>query len=312
MLSLRLIFILSLYSVISFGQSFPATKVYPSLSPYSILNVIPNNEGFQCLAVTRLFVSDTFVPPGLLIQLSPVGDILYIDTLRNYIYHDAYKVDSLILLSAYHFNKYPDTISTIIFELCDLHGNPIKSYEYDVKTCFSGNAGVAQVNDSIYIVCQSPECFSGESEAVHYYVNINTLDIQVKYHQKGGFYGEILKIDDKPTYLEWLVSDLWLMDTTFMVNNKLSTDTVKASQIGTLRSREDKPGWFGFGGCFTPSGVYELCLIALDEQLKLDKVDVIYHPPSGNWYVPAGAKPLCKQGNSYYVTGQWNVPDPLG
>ena len=312
MQSIKLILFLSLCSVVTFGQPYPATKVYPSLSQYTIVNGFANEQGFQFIAATRIYVSDTFVPPGLLLQLNPNGDIIHIDTLRNYRYHNVFKVDTILLLSSYHFNKYPDTISTVIFELCDLHGNPIRSYEYDVKTCFSGNAGVAQVNDSIYIVCQSPECFSGESEAVHYYVNINTLDIQVKYHQKGGFIGNILKIDNEPRYLEWLVSDIWLMDTTFEVKNKILTDTVKASQNGTLRIREDKPGWFGFGGCFTPSGVYELCMIALDEQLKLEKVDVIYHPPSGNWYIPTSYNTLCKQGNSFYVTGQWNVPDPGG
>lgn len=295
----------------TFGQPYPATKVYPSLDPYTIVNAFPIDLGFQFVAATRLFVSDTFVPPGLLVQLDTHGDIINIDTLRNIRYQHVFKIDTLLLLSAYHHNKYPDTITTIIFELCDLRGKPIKSYEYDVVTCFPGEAGVAEVNDSIYIVSQAPDCFSGENESVQYYVNIKSLNVTIKYHQKGVIRGDILKIDNQPRYLEWLASDLWLMDTTFMVNNKLTTDTVKASQNGTLRFREDQQGYFGFGGCFTPSGVYELCMIALDDQLKLEKVDVIYHPPSGHWYVPTPSKTLCKQGDAYYVTGQWNVPDQL-
>ena len=51
-----------------------------------------------------------------------------------------------------------------------------------------------------------------EKVSLHYYVNINTLDIQVKYHQKGGFIGNILKIDNEPRYLGgWYpIFGLWI------------------------------------------------------------------------------------------------------
>jgi hypothetical protein len=53
-------------------------------------------------------------------------------------------------------------------------------------------------------------------------------------------------------------------------------------------------------------------MIAFDDQLKVDKVDVIYHPESPNWYVPAEYQSICKQGDGYYVTGQWNVQQVIG
>lgn len=312
MLSLRLIFILSLYSVISFGQPYPATEVYPTLSPYVFSDGNPNDLGFQFLASTRVFVTDTFVLPGLLIQLDSNGALAHIDTLRNYAYDHAYYIDSIIILSAYNFNKYPDTFATWVFEMCDLSGNIIKSYQHDLVSCVPHYGGFAELNDSIYIVTQFIDCFSSVQESVYYYVNIKSLQIAKEVKSGGAFYGDILKIDNQPRYLEWLTSDIWILDSTFIINNKVFTDTVIGSQNGTLLPREDKPGWFGFGGCVSPSGQYQLCMIAFNDQLKLEKVDVIYHPPSDHWYIPATDQSLCKQGDGYYVVGQWNVPDQQG
>ncbi len=311
MLSFRVTSILVLYSMCTFGQPYPATKIYPGLSAYIFADGYPNEQGYQFVARTHLYVSDTFVPPGLLVQLDHHGYLMHIDTLRNYRYNYAYKLDSVFLFSAYHYNKYPDTIATWVFEICDLHGKVLYSSSHDMVSCFPGWAGVAELNDSIYIAAQYLDCFSSVHESVYHYINKHNLEV-ITSIKSGGFLGNLLKIDDQPRFLNWLVQDIWIMDTTFRAENKIFTDTLTPFQGGTILPREDKPGWFGFGGCSSPSNYYEVCMIALDDQLKLDKVDVITHPPSNHWYVPGTNQTLCKQGDAYFVTGQWNVPDALG
>jgi hypothetical protein len=306
MLTLRVIVVFQLFVSLAFGQGYPATKVYSDLREYVFENGYPNDLGFQFVAATHVYVSDTFVPPGLLVQVDEFGEVLGIDTLRNYKYRHTYKVDSLLLMSAYHFNKYPDTLATWVFELCDLQGNVLYWDDHDMLSCSPGWSGVAELNDSIYVLVQFRECFNSVHESVYYYINKNILAVS-KEIKPGGFNGNILRIDDQPRYLAWLSVDIWLMDSTFRTNNKIKFDTITPSQGGTMLPREDKPGWFGFGGCHTPTNFHGLCMIAFDDKLNVDKLDVIYHPPSGNWYIPASYQSMCRQANGYYVSGQWNV-----
>lgn len=71
-------------------------------------------------------------------------------------------------------------------------------------------------------------------------------------------------------------------------------------------------GWVGFGSCITPSNFYGICLIALNENLEFDFVDLIYHSPSSNLYSAASGNPICKNIEAYYAVGNWDVtPSPL-
>ena len=290
------------------AQSFPNIHLYDDFSHnYTFFSGIPNEQGYQFLTATHIYYDSPYVPPGLLVQLDHNGNILYIDTLRENSYQLAHRVDSLIFLSSYNYNKFPDTASTYVFEICDLHGKVIQSYEHDFIINNPYGSGMTQKNDSVYIFSQGCEFTNEDPGVVFYEVNIRSLDVTKTLAFKGGILKRIPRIDDKPTFLEW-TGALWIKDTTFVHTTKIFTDTTKASQLGTILAREDKPGWFGFGGCITPSNFYGICLIALDDKLQLDKVDLLYHPPSGgNLYYAANFQSLCKSGDSYYASGLWNA-----
>ena len=303
--------ILLLGTSTSWTQSFPATHVYSDLSEYSVFaSGQTNKDGYQILAGTRIYFDSPYVPPGLLVQLDHDGYITSIDTLREYSYDLAHRVDSFYFLSGYHYNKQPDTLSTYIFEICDLNGNVIQSYEHDFVENIPFSAGVVQKNDSVYIFSQACEISTPDPLVLFYEVNTRSLEVKKTLAFKGSILSYATRIDDKPTFLDW-AGGLWIKDTTFTHTNKILTDTTRASYYGTILPREDKPGWFGFGSCITPVNFYGICMIALDENLALDKVDLLYHPPSGdNWYLAATFQPMCKSEDAYYGAGLWNDGDP--
>jgi hypothetical protein len=306
MLRYRLILIFVVLNCAAWAQSPPELRIYSELQPYTrLLFGEPNDQGYQFIAGTRVLVTDSMILPGLLVQIDHEGELLWIDTLREFAYAFAHRIDSLLFLSSYHYYKYPDTLSTVILEICDLRGNVIKTLSHDFVDNFPFGAGVVPFNDSIYIFSQVCILTTTYPGVIFYEINIHTLDVQKRLAYKGAIIGNPVKIDDQPTYLEYSYS-LWIKDTSFVHNNMVELDTTKASQLGTILPREDKPGWFAFGGCSTPSNFYGICMIALDENLKLDKVDLLYHPPTGNFYSGAPGQSICKSGNAYYATGMWN------
>lgn len=290
------------------GQSNSSTHIYSEFDEYLVfLSGQPNVDGYQIIAGSRIFFDSPYIPPGLLVQLDHDGYITNIDTLREYSYNLAHRVDSFYFLSGYHYNKYPDTITTFIFEICDLKGNIIQSFEHYFVENFPSTAGVVQKNDSVYIFSQACELSTPDPLVLFYEVNTRSLEVKKTLAFKGSILGYATRIDDKPTFLEW-AGGLWIKDTTFAHNNKILTDTTRASYYGTILHREDKPGWFGFGSCITPVNLYGICMIALNENLELDKVDLLYHPPNGNsFYIAATLQPMCKSGDAYYATGLWNA-----
>ncbi|MBP6184739.1 MAG: hypothetical protein KA479_07335 [Saprospiraceae bacterium] len=306
MKSLSILLILMLYTIHSMAQTITNTHVYSEFSNYTFFSGQPNEEGYQFLTGTQIYYNSPYIPPGLLVQLNENGNVLFVDTLRQYAYQLAHRVDSFLFLSAYNYNKFPDTASTYVFEICDLHGKVIKSYEHDFIMNNPYGSGMTQKNDSVYIFSQGCEFTNEDPGVVFYEVNINSLEVYKKLAFKGGILARIPRIDDKPTFLEW-TGAIWVKDTTFEHTSKLFMDTTKASQLGTILPREDKPGWFGFGGCSTPSNFYGLCMIALDDKLQLDKVDLLYHNPTGgNLYLAASFQSICKNGDAYYAAGLWN------
>jgi hypothetical protein len=310
MYKLQILFYFLIFACNAWAQNEIQSNVYSELKNYSAFYYgEPNEIGYKFLASRRESSSDTAIMPGLLVQINQHGKIHHIDSLRKYNYHFAKKIDSLYFLGAYRLNKYPDATLTYVLEICDLHGNVIQSYIHDFIENIPFVSGMAQVNDSIYIIGQSCQLLTEEPSSVFYRININSLAVDKQLAEKGAIYGNILKVDDQPTYLQWLLG-LWIMDTTFSSNNKLYTDTTKASANGTLLPREDKPGWFGFGSCITPSNFYGICLIALNIDLSLDMVDLLYHQPDNNSYAGASVQSICKSDNNYFAAGLWNDTDP--
>ncbi|MBP6185256.1 MAG: T9SS type A sorting domain-containing protein [Saprospiraceae bacterium] len=311
MISFRFTLILMLWTTLSLAQSVPATHVYSTFTQnFAFFSGVTNEGGYQFLAGTLVSHGGPVIAPGLLVQLNHEGEIIYIDTLREYSYDLLHRVDSFIFLSGFHYNKFPDTASTYIFEICDLHGKVIQSFSHDFIINIPFGAGMAQINDSIYIFSQACQLSNSEPSVVFYKVNTHSLNVIKTPAFKGGILARIPRIDDKPTFLEWSYA-LWIKDTTFVHTSKIITDTTQASQLGTILPREDKPGWFGFGGCTTPSNFYGICMIALNDKLELDKVDLLFHPPSGdNWYIGATFQSICKSEDAYYAAGLWNDSDP--
>jgi hypothetical protein len=292
------------------AQTVPATHVYSELTSYLGFSFGQiNDQGYSFVTTSRVFLGDSILPPGLLVQLDFNGEILHIDTLREHNYQFAHRVDSFLFLSSYHFYKYPDTLSTYVLEICDLHGKVIQSYSQDFIENIPFGSGVAQKNDSMYIFSQVCQLVNGDPAAVFYEVNTHSLSVSKRLASKGAILGKIRKIDDKPTFLEWTYG-LWIKDTTFAHNNSVNTDSSKAFTYGTILPREDAPGWFGFGSCNTPSNYYGICMIALNDKLQLDKVDLLYHPPTNNNYGAASQQSICKSGEYYYAAGMWNEYDP--
>ncbi len=311
MIRFRITIAIILCTYIASAQSYPATHVYSLLNQnYAFFSGQPNDQGYQFLAGTRTLPGSPYISPGLLVQLDIDGNILYIDTLREHVYDLAHRVDSLLFLSSYHYYKYPDTAATYVFEICDLHGKVIQSFTHDFIMNIPYASGMTQLNDSMYIFSQVCQFNNADHGVLFYTVNKHSLEVIKRTSFKGAILKRIPRIDDKPTFLDWS-GELWIKDTTFAHTTKVFTDTTQASQLGTILPREDKPGWFGFGGCSTPSNFYGICMIALDDKLQLDKVDLIYHPPGGaSSYYAANFQSICKSGDAYFGAGLWNDLDP--
>jgi hypothetical protein len=290
-----------------FSQSVSGLRIYSELSPSSrFIFSEPNELGFQFLASKNFVFFNEVIEKGLLVQVNGSGDVIKIDSLRNNDYDFAYRIDDLLLLSSYNFNKYPDTVSTFVLEICNLNGGVIKSFEHDFRINVPFGSGVAPVNDSIVILAQGCVYTNSEPGIVFYEINVRSLEVSKRLAFKGGIIGEIQRISDVPEFLEWSFA-LWRKDTSFVHNNSLSSDTVNASQLGTILPRKDGEGWFGFGGCTSPSNFYGICMIAFDADLNYDKVDLIYHPPSGNaTYTAATSRSICRNNDFYYAAGIWN------
>lgn len=271
----------------------------------------PNELGYYFLASPRVIRSDSTIKPGLLIQIDHGGEIIKIDTLREYVYHFIHKVDSFYFLGAFHYYKFPDTSMTYVLEICDLHGQVIHSYYQDFIDNIPFVSGMAQLNDSIFFFGQSCQILNNEPASVFYRINVKSLDVDIQLADKGVIFDYVNKVDNQPTYLQWILG-IWILDTTFTATNKLTTDTTQASYSGKFLPREDMSGWVGFGSCITPSNFYGICLIALNENLEFDFVDLIYHSPSSNLYSAASGNPICKNIEAYYAVGNWDVtPSPL-
>jgi hypothetical protein len=309
-MSFRLVTIV-MFLVVNFqakAQQFIGTRVYSELKPYTwMFYGEPNELGFQFVARNQVYIGDSPILPGLLVQLDHKGNLLYTDTLRASAYHFAFRIDSILFFGSDHYEKISEGLYTFVFEVCDLRGNVIQSFEQDFYQNLPRYSGVAQVNDSIYIFTQSCMFWDGGPSGVFYIYNSVSQDIRIKLVEKGGVLGRPIRVDDKPTFLEWTF-DLYVKDTNFVHTTTLNTDTTRASNWGTMLPREDKPGWFGFGGCRTPSNKEGLCMMAFDDQLNLDKVDLIYHLPEDNRsYFAATNKSICRSGDDYYVGGVWNA-----
>lgn len=293
------------------AQNDSGLVIYSNLNPHShIVYGQKNDQGFKFVLRSRVQLGDTVVEPGLLLQIDHKGNKLYLDTLRPFAYQFAHTVDSVMFLGAFHYNKILKDSMTYIFEICHLDGTIIKEFHQDFVINVASGTGVAPLNDSILVFTQMCQIPLDEPTVVHYIVNTRTLDVRKKLLLKGGILGNIIKINDTPNYLEWTV-DLWLKDTTFTHTTTVNTDTAKADSYGTILPREDKPGWFGFGGCRTPSNYDGICLIVLDDNLKVDKVDLLYHYPSdNNEYFALWKQAICKSGNGYFASGVWNAISP--
>jgi hypothetical protein len=305
------IFVLLLYFPSTWGQSTTSFNIYPELSNYSQFFGAPNDLGYQFRTSQVIWINDSIIPPGLLVQLDHEGVILSIDTLRAYFYSLYYRVDTLLFLGGYRYDGYPDsTHMTYVFEICDLKGGVIKSFT-QVFLGEENGTGAVQVNDSIYRIGQSAGTFNGPP-TVYYEVNIHTLETK-KWLGPSGIAHGLFKINNQPTYLSWGGGGPWILDTTFTYNTNIAIagGSPEPTQFGTFLHREDKPGWFVFGGCWAPWSIRALCLMAINGDFTIDKIEDIPNPKGGNDRTRAApGTSICKSGDAYYAAGLWNDTDP--
>ena len=309
MKSIYVIFICLFISISAYAQNKNGLTIYSNQNNKTFSYF--KNKGDHYLGIekqNKINLDDTLLP-AYLIELNSIGEIVLRKKLRNISYLNYFIKDSTMILSGYHSKGYPDTLFSWVLEFCDLGGNVKKS----VSQAFKVSAPLTSINYSIkdsteMFVQQSLNLVSNKDTMIFYKVNLKDYSITKKYNFTGvAVNGPFLKINNIPEYLAWGAFGLYKTDTTLTAQNVIKNDTLSFAQTGALFQRLDKPGYVGFGGCHTFSDFYEMCMVAMDENLKIDKVDVLYHPNKPPFEDnPAITNPFCQSGESFYGVGLWD------
>ena len=293
----------SIHAQIKNGLTIYSTQINKSFVYFQ-----KNNLGYLGLEIqNRIKLGDNLLP-AYLVQLNQNGNLISRKTLRNYAYLNYFIKDSTMILSGYHSKGYPDTLGLWVLEFCDLDGNVKKSVSQAFKVSAPLTSISYSINDSTEMfVQQCINLLSNRDTMVSYIINLKDYSFS-----KGidtawlPVNGPFLKINNTPEYLGWGGFGSFKTDAAQKVFKQIKQDTLEFSQTGTFYPRLDKPGYVGFGGCHTYSDFYEMCMIALDENLKFDKVDVLYHPNKAPFADnPAITNPFCQNGEVFYGVGLW-------
>ena len=303
------VFICLFISISIYAQNKNGLTIYSKQNNKSFTYFQKNSPGYlgiesQC----RIKFADTLLL-SFLIQLDHQGNFLTRKPLRNFYYPNYFIKDTTLILSGIQFKGYPDTLGLWVLEFCDLDGNVKKSVSQAFKVSAPLTSISYSLNDSTEMfVQQCINLLSNRDTMVSYIINLKDYSFS-----KGidtawlPVNGPFLKINNTPEYLGWGGFGSFKTDAAQKVFKQIKQDTLEFSQTGTFYPRLDKPGYVGFGGCHTYSDFYEMCMIAMDENLKIDKVDVLYHPNIPPFADnPATTNPFCQSGDSFYGVGILN------
>jgi len=304
-----MVFALTLCPVWGYSQ---AVKIYNQIPNTIILAVQPIQKGFVAVRTQSVvYFAEKWMTSELL-YFDHDGHITDSFQLRNYRYVNMISRNDTLYLAGYDHSAYPEISCKWFLELCDAEGNVIDSYEnlfYDSHAIASIVEKIDDQTDNFHLITSSFD-FTADTMITYqldYKNKTITETIETNFLSASA---QFLKIEKTNINIVWTPFGCYYFDSTPLNGfTEIKNDTLKLWNSGMFFKRHSKPGYIGFGGCNTFSSFYQNCGIILNEDLKIDQVDLLYDPIT--FGAPADIAsiftPFCTNKNYYYGSGMRNI-----